>query len=303
MEYSVQEGQLYEENQPEQPELTEEERVIAQANEEMVLFGAPLGAYAVNSVGHAAIRNVVLPVVYDLTAQLEITKEALEKSEAESHQENSELHREIEELNSQIAALKSSHFEEVSKLKTDLYQAEQLAADNAKKRDNASNELIEAKNTIDELNAKLSAATAPKIPVRTNVEGVAEYVKPKKRAIYDVQYIGQFKNKYKAKFADTDEEFEDFSVYKDAKYEEVTAEEAPSFRIEKPVPEDDQRSSSVEEQPVIVPSVDTFREEDEETAGSDVVTESSSVVGQFITEERILSIENDLAKIKGMLRI
>lgn len=236
------------------------------------------------------------------------TKELLELSETTANSEKEELQREIEQLQSEITSLKSAHYEEVSHLRTELYQANQLAEDNAKKRDNCYNDLTEAKNTIDELNAKLAVATAPKIPVKTNVDG-AQYIKPEKRAIYDVEYIGQFKNKYKAKFADTDESFEDFSVYKDAKYKEVTAEEAPSFRIvQESNTEDDKRDCPVEEQPVVIPSVDdepsenTFREE-EETIGSELAIESPSVVGSFITEERINSIETRLARVEGMLRL
>mgnify|MGYP000988652975 CR=1 FL=1 len=277
-------------------EMDEGQRIQAYADEEIALFGVPLGAYAINDVAHVSIRSVVLAKVYELMDQVE-----------EGHDNATDSDRMIEELSEELEAKET----EIASLKQAKYEAGLLAEENGRKRDNAYNELLDAKNEIDDLKAKLAAATAPKIPVRTNIEGSAglEVKKPEKRAIYNVEYFGYNDNQYKAKFADTDEEFTDWSIYKDVKYQEVAEEQAHTFRTE-PVVADDQRSSEVEEQPV-EPEVPQFREEDEKYAiGFEVATPAPSMVGQFITEERISSIEgriaqteSEIARIKGMLNI
>lgn len=270
-------------------EEEETDQVIVRANEEIALFGVPFGAYISDTADHISLRTVVLAKVKQLMQDNEALKATYE-SELESKKNDiAELMAQIDDRDKQISELKSAK-----------YDAELESESNAKKRDNAYNELLEAKQTIDELNDKLAAATAPKDTIITNLGGAAP-VKKKKREIYDVEYIGRRNEKFTAKFADTDESFEDYSVFKDNKYTEVTPAEAETFRTsyleQHPAP-------VVEEEVQVEPTAPAVESQfrDEDTTESGLAEEAPAVVGSFITEERIASIEERLAKAEQALR-
>lgn len=296
-EYNVTSNRIAELESQLDPQEAEEDSVTKKANEEIAIFGVPLGAFLDSEMVHISIRKVVLPVVYKLSGDLETLREEASEKETAANEEISKLEAQLQERD-----------EEISKLKSVLYESQLLAEDNATKRDNASNELLEAKIVIDQLNDKIVALTVVVPKIRTNVDGPIEVETKKKREIYNVEYLGQFKNRYKAKFADTDESFEDYTVYKDAKFTEVTAEEAPTFRTAyleaHPVPvEDDSNGSeqgnSVEDDSVIVPSVaneetpfqsDSTEETTITASGLDQANIGSEVAGATV-EERLQALE------------
>lgn len=266
-------------------EEEETDQVIVRANEEIALFGVPFGAYISDTADHISLRTVVLAKVRQLMQDNADLKAMFDDELSSKNNEIFELLAKIDDRDKQISELKSAKFD-----------AELLAEDRMTRINNAYNELLEAKNTIDELNDKLTAANTVKAPVITNLDGAVP-VKKEKRVIYAVEYQGRRNEKFTAKYADTDESFEDYSIYKDNKYTEVTPAEAETFRtaymVEHPAP-------VVEEEVQVEPTAPPIREED--TAELGLVTETSTVVGSFITEERIASIEERLAKAEAALR-
>ena len=255
-------------NEEEIEEEDETARVIARANEEIEVFGVPFGAYISDIADHISLRTVVLAKVRQLQNDAEELKNSLRADSEAYEQSIFTLQKALEERDSQIAELKAGK-----------YEAELLAEDNATKRDNAYNELLEAKRTIDELNDKLTAANTVKAPVITNLDGAVP-VKKEKRVIYAVEYQGRRNEKFTAKYADTDESFEDYSIYKDNKYTEVTQAEADTFRSsyleQHPAP-------VVEEEVQVEPTAPPIREED--STGSELVTEAPAVAGEVSREE------------------
>lgn len=253
--------------------------VIARGEEEIELFGVPLGAYFATIADHVAVRSVVIPAVRQL-------KQEITDTVTSSQREIKELKEEAFELNDTISQL----HQEISKLKSELYESQLLAADNATKRDNVYNELLDAKNTIDDLNAKITAATAPKEPARTNLDG-AEAVEKVKRVIYDVEYTGKWKEKFTAKYADTDESFEDYVLYKATKYTEVTAEAAIPFRTEylaaqQPAPAEEDHSYDIPDITAEVAyTAPAFRAEESTTSGLDQDHAGVEMAGEEVTPE------------------
>lgn len=276
-------------------EKPEVDPVTARGEEEIALFGVPLGAYFTTIADHVAVRSVVIPAFRQL-------KQEIEDIESSSQREIKELKEDAFELNDTISQL----HQEISKLKSELYESQLIAADNATKRDNVYNELLDAKNTIDDLNAKLAAAAAPKKATRTNLDG-AETVEKVKRVIYDVEYTGKWKEKFTAKFADTDESLEDYTLYKDIKYTEVTAEEAIPFRKEyleangtQEIVDDnthDTPSANEVETTYVAPA---FRGNEDESTESGLVTETSAVAGSPVTREEFEALEARVAKIESI---
>lgn len=282
------------------PQEAEEDLVTKRANEEIAIFGMPLGAFLDSEVAHLSIRKVVLPVVYKLSSDLEIAREEANEKETAAAEEIDQLNVHLQERDAEISRLKSA-----------LFESQMLADDNATKRDNASNELLEAKVTIDQLNDKINALTVAVPKIRTNVEGPVEVVEKKKREIYDVEYLGINKNRYKAKYADTDESFEDYTVYKDAKYTEVTAEQAIPFRTAYleahtvPVEDDSngsEQGNSVEEQPVTAPPYPTDSTESSTEADSaepGLAEESPAVAGSTVTREEFEALVYRVATVEA----
>lgn len=263
-------------------EQSEEDKEISRAMEEIELFGVALNPYCKNNVGHMAIRSVVLGKVYDLM-------DLVADTEASKDREIDDLKHDAFELNDTISQL----HQEIDRLKAELYETKLEAEANAQKRDNAYNELLGAQQTIDALNDKLSAQSTTEAPKRTNIEGPTAAVA--KRAIYSVEDIDGKGRKFRARYADTDEEFESFYVYINA-YREVTQADAESFRAEylQTHPAEEKRSDAdpaqcdhVEEQPV---EVTPFCEE-EPAHGPELAPETSAVVGQDVSREEFEALK------------
>lgn len=260
--------------------------VIAKANEEVELFGTTLEPFCKNTLSYHAVRSSVVNKVYSLIDIAKAAQEAAEKQAFHDRAENDELSKQIEERDVYI-----------SELKKELYEAKMQAEDNANKRDAACRELLEAKQTIDTLNDKLAAATtevtAPK--VRTNVDGpdtaAAELYKQSLPAIYDVTPLDFRQSKFRAKFADTDEEFEDYYLYKNAKYREVSAEQAVTFRTEyldaqQPTVSDEDYSYDIPaHNDEVTYTVPAFRTEDSSTGGLDQGNAGLEMAGEEVTPE------------------
>lgn len=273
--------------------------IIAKANEELELFGAALRPFCLNDVSYSAIRSMVLAKVYALMDMNSELREQAEKAAEEAHNEIAELSAQIEERDTIVTGMKQ-----------DLYEAQLLAEDNANKRDAAHRELLEAKNTIDTLNDKLSSATVAVPKARTNVEGdnSIELFKQSLPAIYDVQDHPTDNRKYVAKLADTDEPVEGLWIYKNGKHREVTAEQAQTFRAEylaaqQPAPSNEDYSYDI---PTINDEVTytapAFRSEEESTEGAatGLATETPAVVRSTVTREEFEELKARVEKIESI---
>jgi chromosome segregation ATPase len=271
----------------EKPELPPE---IVKANEEAELFGTAFEPFCKNTLSYNVIREKVFAKTYALMDALTDAQVQAEETAVITNSELSELSQQIEDRDAIISGLRK-----------ELFEAKELAEDNANKRDAACRELLEASQTIDALKDKLAATeiTVPK--TRTNVEGpdvdAAEKYKQSLPAIYDVTPLDMRQSKFKAKFAETDEEFEDYYLYKNAKYREVSAEQAVTFRTEYL---DAQQPEAVEEDhPYDIPdstdevaqyTAPAFRAEESTTGGLDQTDAGGEVAGATV-EERLQALE------------
>ncbi|MNC03215.1 hypothetical protein D3C75_506140 [compost metagenome] len=267
----------------EKPELPLE---IVKANEEAELFGTAFEPFCKNTLSYNVIREKVFAKTYSLMDALSDAQAQAEETAAITNNELSELYQQIEDRDAIISALRK-----------ELFDAKELAEDNANKRDAAHRELLEAKQTIDTLNDKIAAAEVEPPKKRTNVEGsdaAAEELKKTLPVIYDVEELDHRRSRFRAKFAATDETFEDYFIYKDAKYREVQAEEAPTFRAEYLAAQ--QQEINHEDHTHDIPTDEVsytapaFREEDSTTGGLDQTDVSSEVAGKSV-EERLQALE------------
>lgn len=274
--------------------------VIAKANEEVDLFGTTLEPFCKNELSYNAIRSSVINKVYALVDSLNKAKTQAEESATVSSAEIMELSQQIEDRDAIISGLRK-----------ELFEAKELAEDNANKRDAACRELAEARQTIDTLNDKIAASEVVAPKARANVEGpdaeAAEKYKLSLPVIYDVTPLDMRQSKFKAKYAETDEEFEDYYLYKNAKYREVSAEQAVTFRTEYLAKQAATENTSdanlaqpsdLEEVTYTAPA---FRdtgdtEEDSTTGGLDQTDTSSEVAGKSV-EERLQEVELKVAKL------
>lgn len=269
----------------EKPELPPE---IVKANEEVELFGTTFEPFCKNGLSYNVIRERVFAKTYELMDALSDAQVQAEETAAITNSELSELSQQIEDRDAIISALRK-----------ELFEAKELAEDNANKRDAAHRELLEAKQTIDTLNEKIAASEVEKPRVRTNIEGAdaaAEELKKTLPLIYDVEELDHRRSRFRAKFAENDEPFEDYFIYKDAKYREVTAEQANTFRAEylakQTATEDSSNAdlaqpSDLDEVSYTAPA---FREEDSTAGGLDQTDTSSEVAGKSV-EERLQALE------------
>ncbi|MNM07338.1 hypothetical protein D3C81_173800 [compost metagenome] len=263
----------------EKPEI---DPVIAKANEEVKLFGTTFEPFCKNALSYNVIRDKVFAKTYSLMDALTDSQAQVEKTVASTSAEIAELSKQIEDRDTIISALRK-----------ELFEAKELADDNANKRDAACRELLEASQTIDTLKDKLAATEVEKPKVRTNVEGAdaaAEELKKTLPVIYDVEELDHRRSRFRAKFAETDESFEDYFIYKDAKYREVTAEEAPTFRAaylaaQQPEISDEDHTHDISDE--VTYTAPAFRDEDStaESAEPGLVTETPTVVGSPVTRE------------------
>jgi DNA repair exonuclease SbcCD ATPase subunit len=265
--------------------------VIAKANEEVELFGTALYPFCKNELSYNAIRSSVISKTYALMDTLNDAQKQAEEAAEITSSELSELSQQIEDRDAIISGLRK-----------ELFEAKELAEDNANKRDAACRELLEASQTIDTLKDKLAAAEVTVPKARTNVEGsdqdAAEAYKQSLPAIYDVQPLDNRGSRFSAKFAATDEAFEDYYIYKDGKYREVAAEEASTFRTEylaaqQPTPVEEDHShdipDSTDEVAYTAPAF-RYTEEDGATGGLDQADAGSEVAGKSV-EERLTALE------------
>jgi hypothetical protein len=120
-----------------------------------------------------------------------------------------------------------------------------------------------------------------------------------------VVYTGKWNEKFTAKYADTDESFEDYTLYKDTKYQEVQAEEAATFRTEFLAKQEQERNhedmaqhSSVEDEPVTVPA---FRDEDTNstTSGVDQADTSGEVAGSEVSREEFEALKSTVKRLES----
>lgn len=174
------------------------------------------------------------------------------------------------------------------------------------KREAAANELAEAKTEIERLNSQVDdlraeiavgAKNATKLINVDVAESIENYKKSIKEAeknkpvIYDVTPVDTRNSKFKAKFAETDEEFEDFYVYlKAGKYREVSADEAPTFRREEPQHTDADNQRDLVEESELTPPTFQSGEDYSSTAGLDEVNTSVEVATKSV-EERLQALE------------
>lgn len=155
-----------------------------------------------------------------------------------------------------------------AKLVTEIRDVRMELEDTTSKRDAAFNQLEEAKaeiarlnSHVDDLRQQLAVGAANAVKVIDAGEALTAYKDVKKReeeakpAIYDVEWADDKRSTYTAKLAATDEVIT-FNYLEKGKYREVSAEEAPQFRIsEEPqrVDEDLAQSASVEESGELTP--------------------------------------------------
>lgn len=257
--------------------------VIAKANEEVELFGTTFEPFCKNELSYNVIREKVIAKTYALMDLNESIQEAADKRAFNDRAENDELSKQIEERDVYI-----------SELKKELYDAKMLAEDNANKRDAACRELLEASQTIDALKDKISTLEVEPKKHRTNVEGAdaaEEELKKTLPVIYDVEELDYRHSRFRAKFAETDESFEDYFIYKDAKYREVHAEEAATFRskylaAQQPAHIEEDHAHDIPDSEVETTYVaPAFRGNEDETAEPGLATETSTVAGSPVTRE------------------
>lgn len=264
--------------------------VIAKANEEVELFGTALEPFCKNAIAYQAIRSTVISKTYALMDDLNEAQAQAEETAAITNSELSELSQQIEDRDAIISGLRK-----------ELFEAKELAEDNASKRDAAHRELLEASQTIDTLKDKLAATEVTVPKARTNVEGsdkdAAEAYKLSLPAIYDVQPLDNRRSRYSAKFAATDEPFEDYYIYKDGKYREVSAEQAVTFRTEylaaqqPEAIEEDHSYDIPDSTDEVAYTAPAFRGEDEiEGTTGGLADTAPAVVGSTV-EERLTALE------------
>lgn len=278
-------------------EKPDEDPVITKANEEVALLGTTLMPFCKNEVAYAAVRPAVLNKIYSLQDELAELQVRTDANESDLRNEVNEMSKQIEERDAYI-----------SELKKELYDSKLLAEENANKRDAAGRELQEAKQTIESLNIKLASAEVIAPKTRTNVDGAdvdaTEKFKQSLPVIYDVTPLDNRRSKFSAKFAETDESFEDYYIYKDGKYREVQAEEAATFRTEFLAKQEQERNhadmaqhSGVEAEPVTVPA---FRDEDTNSAtgGLDQADASGTVAGSAVSREEFEALKSTVKRLE-----
>jgi hypothetical protein len=257
---------------------------IVKANEEVELFGAALEPFCKNEIAYQAIRSTVIGKTYALMDALNEAHSQAEETAAITNMELSDLSQKLEDREAIISSLRK-----------ELFEAKELAEDNGNKRDAARRELLEAAQTIDALKDKLAATevTAPK--ARTNVDGTdknaAEAYKQSLPAIYDVQPLDNIGRRFSAKLAATDEPFEDYYIYKDGKYREVSAEQAVTFRTEyldaqEPAPAEEDHSYDIPDNGEVAHyTAPAFRAEESTTGGLDQDHAGVEMAGEEVTPE------------------
>ncbi|MEK3674618.1 hypothetical protein [Paenibacillus sp. FSL R10-2771] len=264
----------------EKPELPPE---IVKANEEAELFGTAFEPFCKNTLSYNVIREKVFAKTYALMDALTDAQVQAEETAAITNSELSELSQQIEDRDAIISGLRK-----------ELFEAKELAEDNANKRDAACRELLEASQTIDALKDKLAAAEVEPPKKRTNVEGseeASEELKKTLPVIYDVEELDHRRSRFRAKFAETDESFEDWFIYKEARYVEVSAEQAVTFRTEyldaqQPAPvEEDHPYDIPDSTDEVAYTAPAFRGEDENAAEPGLAAEASTVAGSPVTRE------------------
>lgn len=278
----------------EKPELPPE---IVKANEEVELFGTTFEPFCKNALSYNVIRERVFSKTYELIDALTDAQVQAEETAAITNSEMSELSQQIEDRDAIISALRK-----------ELFEAKELAEDNANKRDAAHRELLEAKQTIDSLNDKIAASEVEVPKKRTNVEGsaaAAEELKKTLPVIYDVEELDHRRSRFRAKFAETDEPFEDYFIYKDAKYREVTQEDAATFRAEylaaqQPEINNENNTHDIptDEVSYTAPAFRDTEEDNAEGAASGLATETSTMAGPPVTREEFEELKARVGKIE-----
>ncbi|MEK5085902.1 hypothetical protein MKY98_02985 [Paenibacillus sp. FSL M8-0228] len=188
-------------------------------------------------------------------------------------------------------------YEQTDSLKKELQAAQEEIADLGQKRDAAAQEITRLNSRIDDLRAEaaIGASAATKV-INSNTSGaLAEAVKAYKEslpAIYDVTPLDNAGKKFGAKYAATDEYFEDYYLYI-RKYREVTAQEAEQFRREaeeqKRANEDLAQSGGVEKADIVeLPT--QFQTQEDTTDGVAKGDAGEQVAGKTI-EERLTALE------------
>ncbi|MCP1134350.1 hypothetical protein NKT34_13680 [Paenibacillus polysaccharolyticus] len=187
-----------------------------------------------------------------------------------------------------------------AKLVTEIRDVRLELEDTASKRDAAVNQLEEAKaeitrlnSHIDDLRQQLAVGAAASVKVIDTGDAMAAWKEQKKReeeskpAIYDVEWVDNKKSMKRAKLAATDEVIT-FGYLEAGKYREVSAEEAPQFRIRAEEPErvdaDMAQPESVEANDQLTPPPWGYPEEvAEESAGHELAQEQ---LAGSVAEER-----------------
>lgn len=228
-----------------------------------------------------------------------------------------EMNRVKEEAAVQIAQIQAakdqlqmqydSLYEEAAALKNELNAAREEAAENARKRDAAANELDTANKEIARLNSHIDdlrienavgASNAPKVVNTNTTADLAEAMKQFKEsrpAIYDVVPADNKGSLFRAKLAETDEEIT-FGWLERGKYREVTAEAASTFRAaaeEKRRNEDLARRQEELEESLTPPSLQFQEETDGTEYGLDQTDADGTLEGQAAptVEERLTALE------------
>lgn len=188
-----------------------------------------------------------------------------------------------------------------AKLVTEIRDVRDELKDVESKRDAAVSQLEEAKAEIvrlnshlDDLRQQIAVGAASAAKVIDVGDAMTAYKDAKKReeeakpAIYDVEWVDNKRSMKRAKLAATDEVIT-FSYFEEGKYREVSAEEAPQFRIRaeesQRADEDLAQHNDVEEGNELTPPTWQFPEGEEtteESAGHELAQEH--VAGSYAAE-------------------
>lgn len=201
------------------------------------------------------------------------------------------------------------------KLLAELNEAQLMLSDAESKRDAAVAQAEEKDETIERLNKEVAelkkqlsvvAVAAPK-----TVDGGEAYARWKeqrkreeeaKPAIYDVEWVDNKRSTLRAKLASTGEEIT-FSHLEKGKYREVSAEEAPQFRITAEEPQRDNadlaQPESVEETSNLKPpSFPNEEEEGRQLAEGDVAGSTAEETEAEVTRAEFEALKQRVAALE-----
>ena len=244
------------------------------------------------TMAYGVVRAIVQSEILKLQAQERYKVDMLE-TELEAIKQNERANQEDYD----------SLYELLVEKRTEANTLQMNLEDMTHKRKAAADELEEAKAEIERLNSQVhdlrteiavGAKNATQVISVDVAESIENYKKSiveaekNKPVIYDVTPLDTRKSKFRAKFAENDEEFEDHYMYLKGKYREVTADEAPSFRREEPQHMDADNIGDIVEEGELRPPFQSS--EDSTVSGLDETNHSVEGTGRSL-EERVKALE------------